>query len=579
MFTDVDGSHYLYYGSYGTGVWVVKLSADGMHKVSDAVHLTESRYEGPNVLRRGGWYYLFGSSANCCAGPTTGYTVFVGRSRSPLGPFVDRLGKPMLTSRSGGTPVIAPNGNTWIGTGHHAAALDVSGEMYMAYHAIDRNDPWLDVSPGFTMRPMNIDRLDWIDGWPIVRAGLGASDDAQPAPAATAAAFSAVRGGLTVASPDTASDSGRFAQLTGSSALVLSRKPVSDADVRVEADVRTKEAGSGSVGVAARAGGTDGGVRAVVDAGKGELRLEAGAGSELRTRSVPLPAGYDPTAWHVVALEARGKSVTADVTDARLSDPWATVSLDVPDSLDHGGPAGLVGAGGAEADNFSATKLYRPVTKTVPTPMPGKVDAAYSDEFTGGLGSGWSWLREDANAHVTDGSLVWPTQTADLVGDGTPGLLLRTSMPSGAYTVETKLGIDLGEDTVRNFQQGGLIVYVGDDEFLRYDVVAVGSTRISEFGKETVFQGRRSWGGGLIGAPGATTWLRLVHTLDPKTGEHRFRAASSTDGTHWTWGLTWTLPAGTTPRVGLVSQGSQPATTEQFGPATSMFDYFHVSRP
>jgi arabinan endo-1,5-alpha-L-arabinosidase len=590
LFTDENGTHHLFYGGYGTGIWVVELSADGRSTVSEPVHVAASRYEGPNVVERDGWYHLFASSANCCAGPTTGYTVFVGRSRDPLGPYVDRLGKPLLASRAGGTPVIAPNGNKWIGTGHHSAALDVSGEMYMAYHAIDRGDPWLDVSPGFTMRPMNIDRLDWVDGWPIVRSGRGASDSPQPAPivrgqvddrfedpAETADRFTAVAGSLAVEGPDEASDSGRFARLSGDSAVAATRKNL-DADVRVEADVRTPSADSGSVGVAARLG-SKGVVRAVVDADRGELRVEAGTGTQARRKSARLPDGFDATAWHVVALQTRGTTVTADVTDARLGDPWAKVSLRVPGSFDRDGRAGLVGTDGAEADNFSAQRLYRPTTSLAPTPEPGKVDRASSDSFDAGLGSGWTWLREDPAAEVDDGALTWPTQTADIVGGGTPGLLLRDSMPTGTYMVETKLSLDIGEDTVRNFQQAGLIAYVGDDEFLRHDVAAVGPTRIVEFGKETVFQGRRSWGGGLVGAPAETTWLRLVHTLDPETGEHRFRGGSSTDGKHWTWGLTWTLPAGTTPQVGLVSQGSQPETTEEFGPALATFDYFRVSRP
>lgn len=68
----------------------------------------------------------------------------------------------------------------------------------------------------------------------------------------------------------------------------------------------------------------------------------------------------------------------------------------------------------------------------------------------------------------------------------------------------------------------------------------------------------------------ATTWLRLAHTVDPRTGEHVFREASSTDGSHWTWVGTWTLPAGITPRIGLVSMGgNQP-------PATARFDYVRV---
>ena len=41
----------------------------------------------------------------------TGYSVFAGRSRSPLGPFVDKEGVSLLASRTGGSIVVTPNGN------------------------------------------------------------------------------------------------------------------------------------------------------------------------------------------------------------------------------------------------------------------------------------------------------------------------------------------------------------------------------------------------------------------------------------------------------------------------------------
>src|SRR4051794_37278611 len=93
QFTDVDGTKYLYYGSYYGGIWVTRLSADGTRAVGEpTMAAIDNRYEGAYVIRRGGWYYLFASEANCCAGPVTGYSVFAGRSRSVRGPFVDREG-------------------------------------------------------------------------------------------------------------------------------------------------------------------------------------------------------------------------------------------------------------------------------------------------------------------------------------------------------------------------------------------------------------------------------------------------------------------------------------------------------
>ena len=56
--------------------------------------------------------------------------------------------------------------------------------MPRLYHAVDRNDPFYSRDPGFTKRPLMLDAIDWIDGWPTVRGGNWASDSPQPAPAA-----------------------------------------------------------------------------------------------------------------------------------------------------------------------------------------------------------------------------------------------------------------------------------------------------------------------------------------------------------------------------------------------------------
>ena len=58
----------------------------------------------------------------------------------------------------------------------------------MLFHAVDRTDPYFTQPPlrtfdPITKRPPLIDRLDWVKGWPSVRAGAWASDTPQPAPA------------------------------------------------------------------------------------------------------------------------------------------------------------------------------------------------------------------------------------------------------------------------------------------------------------------------------------------------------------------------------------------------------------
>lgn len=406
---DTDGRRYLYYGSYYGGIWVTELSADGTRTVGEPVKVaTDNRFEGAYVIRRGGWWYLFASSGDCCAGPTTGYSVFTGRSRSVRGPFTDREGVPLTASRTGGTLALTPNGNRWVGTGHNAVVTDLAGQDWMLYHAIDRAEPYLDEPYGVNRRPMLIDRLDWLDGWPVVRRGEGASEG------------------------------------------------------RVRAPVTSPE------------------------------RAAQGAG----------PAGAPQ-------LPAR-------------------------------------------------------------TGAPGRLDPARSEEFGGeGLRPGWSWVREPAG-RLEEGRYVWPTQEADLHKDSNTASVLLRDAPEGDYTVETKFAIDLGEETVRNYQQAGLVAFVGDDRYLRLAHTAIWNTRQTEYGKEQPYAGRLAYGSMTVGPPAATTWLRLRHTTDPRSGEHRFRAFTSRDGKRWTAGGTWTLPADSRARIGLVSHGGAGATAE--------FDHFRVYR-
>ena len=176
-----------YYGSYYGGVFGQRgeLTRDGITTTSDPTMVAiGNRYEGSNVVKRGDWYYYFGSATNCCNGPLTGYSVFAGRSRSPLGPFVDKQGNSLLAGRVGGTPVLSMNGNRWVGLGHNSTFRDYDGQWWTAYHAVNRFDPFFEGEEGFTKRPVLLDPVTWRDGWPSVRAGRWASTKRMPAPAA-----------------------------------------------------------------------------------------------------------------------------------------------------------------------------------------------------------------------------------------------------------------------------------------------------------------------------------------------------------------------------------------------------------
>ena len=179
------GTRYVFYGSYFGGISARRLTPDGLH--SDPSSQTQitiaNRYEGAHVVQRGGYFYLFVSATDCCRGPLTGYSVFAGRSRNLLGPYVDREGVSLLAGRVGGTPVLSMNGNRWVGTGHNAVFTDARGQTWTLYHAVDRNDAYFAGAVGFTKRPLLLDRLDWIGGWPTVRGGFWASDSRERGPA------------------------------------------------------------------------------------------------------------------------------------------------------------------------------------------------------------------------------------------------------------------------------------------------------------------------------------------------------------------------------------------------------------
>jgi arabinan endo-1,5-alpha-L-arabinosidase len=577
-----DGRQYLYYGSYYGGVFVTQLSADGTGTVGTPTMVgIDNRFEGSYVVPRNGWYYLFASSSNCCAGPVTGYSVFVGRSRSPRGPFLDKQGIPLTASRTGGTIVITPNGNRWVGTGHNALVSDPSGQDWFVYHAIDRNVPYLDEPFGINRRPMLIDRLDWVSGWPTVRSGRWASDGPQPAPAtpqfadAFESGFSSLwsrkdTAGWTLASgPD-----GRFARrvTTGCRPEFLSSKSALglDGEARVRAAVRVDASGTAGLAFGRRGHGwaTEIAVRA------GALTVRSGG----QTWTRPLPGALSARDWHELAVEVRNGVLRVEYGPSGL--PGHEV-VTLRATVGGGATSGHFGllAGCGDVDDVTVARLYRPVTATAPTPTVGPVNPAYSDEFTGALEPEWEWVREPADTpRVVNGQLVWPTQRADLTGDSDNASVLLRNAPAGDYTVETKVTLPLGVNDVRNFQQAGLIVYIDDDDFLRFTHVAIWNTRTTEYGKEQVFAGRPAYGSMLVAPPADTTWLRLAHRVSA-TGEHVYRSGVSTDGLHWIWGGSWTLPAGTNPRIGLVSHGAGGPAAEQVPPATAQFDYFRVRQP
>lgn len=201
VITDDTGQRFLFYGSFVGGISARRLSADGLHTdpASETPIASANRYEATAVVRHGEYYYLFVSAGECCNGSLSGYGVLTGRATNILGPYTDRDGVSLLASEVGGTPVLSANGNRWIGAGGGTAFTDAAGQDWLLYHAVDRTDPYFAGSTA-TKRPALLDRLDWIDGWPVVHGGSGPSDTPQQAPAIRPGSETSM--GISVSPPD-----------------------------------------------------------------------------------------------------------------------------------------------------------------------------------------------------------------------------------------------------------------------------------------------------------------------------------------------------------------------------------------
>jgi arabinan endo-1,5-alpha-L-arabinosidase len=555
LFQDTDGSYYLYWGSYDT-ICVSKMNDTATALTGSVTTIARGRRaEGGFVVHRGGYYYLFYSDGGCCDGAFSGYVTKVGRATSPTGPFTSPSGLNLMSDTSKDGIVVAANANGWVGPGHNAIATDLAGQDWLVYHGIAESHPDFPPVTGangatlnLTRRPMLIDRLDWINGWPVVNAGAGPSAGPTTAPVTT----------WTVGSDFSSSAGfGRNWSLvaghlsTTKASTVLSDKAVSG-DVRVEGDVRGTSAGIVS-----------GHVSAWLDSPTRQLVVSVGG----RLTKAPLPANFNYHSWHTVVLEKRGTSLYAEVSADRLHDAVATVTTTVPAGYSSGRIGAISQSGAADVDNLGVAPLYKPVIKRVADPAVGAQLPAYSDEFNGtSLGTGWSWVRGNPGATVSGGSLVWPTQQAELyLGDNSASVLTR-DVPPADFVVETELTFD----GTRGNQQAGLVLYENDDRFVKlvhsvlplttYGPAAVQQT--TEFTKEhTRVSTGATFSGPMFGGPApATTWLRLAYHYDAANNANDIRMASSTDGTTWEWGGAWSFPRGGPLKIGLVSMNTAGAT-------------------
>lgn len=168
-----DGKHWMYYGSYWGGIFVVELDPV-TGKLKDptkpnricVARNTGDRgnpLEGSAVLRRGDDYYLFVSYGLAAQGVRSTYRVMVGRSKSPTGPFLDRDGKSMA---EGGHVNVLKTSPPMMSPGHCDVLTLKDGRTVMPYHFYDARRAWFGDNWG--LPTLQIRELLWSkDGWPL----------------------------------------------------------------------------------------------------------------------------------------------------------------------------------------------------------------------------------------------------------------------------------------------------------------------------------------------------------------------------------------------------------------------------
>ena len=166
MQDEISKKRYIFWGSFH-GIYAVEISEDGhTYKKETKVHIAGNAFEAPYIIKRGEYYYLLVSTGTCCEGVKSTYQVKVGRSKSLLGPYVDKLGNSLI--HSSGSLVLGKS-REYVGNGHNAVIKDDAGKDWIVYHGIDAKNGRME-DGATTRRPLFIDPLLWDSkGWPYVK--------------------------------------------------------------------------------------------------------------------------------------------------------------------------------------------------------------------------------------------------------------------------------------------------------------------------------------------------------------------------------------------------------------------------
>jgi arabinan endo-1,5-alpha-L-arabinosidase len=169
ILVDTDGSIWLTYGSYWTGIKQQQIdpltgkSAGGnstIYSLATRPGVQFDPIEGSSLVHKESYYYLFVSFDDCCNPDPfkDTYRIMVGRGASPHGPFVDMNGTDMM--QGGGTQLLAGNGATWNAPGGETIYLDSQNGDLITFHALHLPDG---------AAYLFVNSLTWSGGWPQIQ--------------------------------------------------------------------------------------------------------------------------------------------------------------------------------------------------------------------------------------------------------------------------------------------------------------------------------------------------------------------------------------------------------------------------
>ena len=170
LIIDDQNQGWLVFGSFWGGIKMVKLAPDLFSVAKPEVWFTVARQlrtfkledsdpgdgtiEGPFIIKRGQYYYLFVSLDHCCRGLKSDYNVVVGRSPKIEGSYIDKTGEKL---NNGGGTLIASGNDDWAAVGHNGICFD-NGICYFVCHGYDKHD---NGRSKLIVRELKWDKEDW----------------------------------------------------------------------------------------------------------------------------------------------------------------------------------------------------------------------------------------------------------------------------------------------------------------------------------------------------------------------------------------------------------------------------------